>query len=252
VLDASDTLKPQRHMKQENIIEKALAIFNRQPEKLKTLIKADQEKAAFLSRIKSVWRRLFDMDVDAKRRSQSKPPVPALEGHVKWKIFQQSTPLIDALMAEIGIENEIQAIILDRLETAKDASMNLKKRDANDFVPMWERIKNRRMWRDDLKRHGLSEGFDEINFGQAAATLENKREIRTYGMMAGDGARRQVVAIRVFQKSVVPEHGESRAPGVDAGDVYRIWGLKARGILTDEEIRETLDDEPVGPDILSS
>lgn len=86
-------------MKQENIVEKALAILNRQPEKLKAVINAEIERAAVLSRIRAVWRRLFDIDVDSKRRNQ--PKLLPLEDHLKHRAFQQPTPFIDLLLAEI-------------------------------------------------------------------------------------------------------------------------------------------------------
>jgi hypothetical protein len=99
-------------MKQENIVEKALAVFNRQPKKLQRLIQAEQERAAVLDRIKDVWRRLVlkryprGIDVDAKRRAQGKPPVPPLEDHLTWSVFKRATPLADALLAEIDAMTE--------------------------------------------------------------------------------------------------------------------------------------------------
>src|SRR5262249_25578120 len=88
-------------MKQENIVEKALAILNRQPEKLKAVINAEIERAAVLSRIRAVWRRLFDIDVDSKRRNQVKPKLLPLGDQLKREAFQQPTPFIDLLLAEI-------------------------------------------------------------------------------------------------------------------------------------------------------
>jgi len=75
----------------KNIIEKAMAILNRQPKKPETLIQIERERAAVLSRIRKVWRRLFGIDIDAKNhlRNNTRP-----------------TPLVDAILAEIKTEKK--------------------------------------------------------------------------------------------------------------------------------------------------
>ena len=98
-------------MKQEkningDIVEKALAILNRQPEKLKAVINAEIERAAVLSRIRAVWRRLFNIDVDSKRRNQVKPKLLPLEDHLKLLAHRElygtlRRSLVDLLLAEI-------------------------------------------------------------------------------------------------------------------------------------------------------
>jgi hypothetical protein len=82
-------------MREENKIAKALAIFNRQPKKLAALIQADRERAALLSRIREIWRRMFEIDIDAKRKAAG---LSSLEDHLR---DTRPTPLADALLAEI-------------------------------------------------------------------------------------------------------------------------------------------------------
>jgi len=142
-------------MKQENIVEKALAILNRQPEKLKAMINAEIERAGVLSRIRAIWRRLFDIDIDAKRRNQVKPKLLPLGDQLKHKAFQQPTPFIDLLLAE-----------MDATPKSKSPSRSFK---LGEYVP-------------------------------------------------------------------------SDKPGITMFDVFNVFGLDARTILTDKEIGEALGD----------
>jgi hypothetical protein len=78
-----------------NIVEKALAILYRQPEKLEAINQSEQKRSATLSGVREVWRRLFKIDVDATRKAAG---LSSLEDHVAHS-KERPTPLADALLA---------------------------------------------------------------------------------------------------------------------------------------------------------
>jgi hypothetical protein len=93
-----------------NIVEKALAILYRQPEKLEAINQSEQKRSATLSGVREVWRRLFNINVDATRKAAG---LSSLEDHVRT-VKNGPTPLVDALLANTenaeggATEREIQ------------------------------------------------------------------------------------------------------------------------------------------------
>jgi len=157
-------------MKQENIVvEKALAIFNRQPKRLQRLIQAEEERAAVLERIKDVWRRLVlkryprGIDVDAKRRAQTKPPVPPLEDHLRWSVFNRPTPLADALLAEIDAMTEAYEYEPEKLYDPERESYEPYEPEKREYV--------------ESKDPGITPGDVFRIFGNEARTILQAEEI---------------------------------------------------------------------------
>jgi hypothetical protein len=73
-------------------------------------------------------------------------------------------------------------------------------------------------------------------------TLEGG-SIRVRGPQADPEAAALIEEIRSRRNEVI-EALKNRATGITIGDVFRIFGLGARGMLTDQEIKEALAGEP--------
>ena len=149
------------------------------------------------------------------------------------KNLNRST-LVDALLAEIATENEVQGIILHLLETATDGSLNLKKLNPDDVVPKWERTRGSPDMVLGPGAHfdGGEMGFSGQNFDQALKTLKNKNVVRVYRMTAADGTRGYMVAFR----------GGGKRNTVDYEELHGFQGLVPAGCVS--YFRQRRPDDP--------
>jgi hypothetical protein len=91
----------------------------------------------------------------------------------------------------------------------------------------------------------LDDSYNAKDFDRAVATLENKNRVQIYG----DGGDYTVEICSPEEEAPVP-HVESKEPGIGPCDVFRVFGNKARTILTDanwleipEAHRKTIEEQ---------
>jgi hypothetical protein len=164
-----------------------------------------RRRESVAAKIGNAWR-IFDIDVEKRRETAG---LPSVADHLK-SMDSQPTPLADALLREAEIESAIQKRVLGLLEE----SHQMRRSDLIGGIV-------------------LDDSYNAKDFDRAVATLKNKNRVRIHG----DGGD-YTVEIRSPEEEAPVPHGESRKPGIGSGDVFRVFGKKARTILTDANWRE--------------
>jgi hypothetical protein len=178
------------------------------------------KRESVVAKIRNAWRRIFGIDVEKRREVAG---LPCVADHLK-PVHSQPTPLADALLRQAEIESAIQKRVLGLLQ------------------------KSRQMRRSDLIGGiVLDDSYNAKDFDRAVATLQNQNRVRIYG---DDGD--YTVEICFPEEEAAVPHVESKEPGSGPCDVFRIFGNKARTILTDanwleiaENHRKAIEEEAV-------